>query len=510
MAITVDKDQYYLIFFFFILLICLISSKLYQQIFHKPTTHLNLPPSPPALPIIGHLHLLTPALYNSFFNLSSKYGPLLYLHLGAARCLLVSSASMASEVFKTHDLAFSSRPLFAFADKLLYGTSGFITAPYGDYWRFMKKLCVTELLGVKQLERSRTIRHKELRRLVAKVIEKATSKDQVLDVGGELMRLTNNVTCRMVMSTRCSGDDDDGEAEKCKELVKESFELAAKLCFGDVLGPLKKLGFWIYEKQALNVSKRYDELLEKVLKEHEEGDGEREGDEDLMDILLKVYKDKKAEVKITRIHIKAFFLDLFIAGTDTTAEAMQWTIAELLNHPHAFKKVRQEIESVIGRTRLVEETDIPSLPYLQAVVKEALRLYPPGPVTTRECRQKCRIKGFDIPEKTAVAINLYAIMRDPDAWENPDEFRPERFLIPSRDQEQKLFNFVPFGRGRRGCPGSMLAFAVMNTVIAAMVQCFDWNVNGDKVDMQPGSGMSMSMVQPLLCQPVVYFNPFVA
>ncbi|KAK2637063.1 hypothetical protein Ddye_031855 [Dipteronia dyeriana] len=189
---------------------------------------------------------------------------------------------------------------------------------------------------------------------------------------------------------------------------------------------------------------------------------------------------------------------------------MQWTIAELLNHPDAFKKVRQEIESVVGRNRLVEETDIPSLPYLQAVVKEALRLYPPGPVTTRECRQNCRIKGFDIPEKTAVAINLYAIMRDPDAWENPDEFRPERFLIPSRDhQEQKLFNFVPFGGGRRGCPGSMLAFAVMNTVIAAMVQCFDWYVNG-KIDMQPGSGMSMSMVQPLLCKPVVHFNPFAA
>ncbi|TXG55803.1 hypothetical protein EZV62_017116 [Acer yangbiense] len=368
--------------------------------------------TPPALPIIGHLHLLTPALYNSFFNLSSKYGPLLYLRLGAARCLLVSSASMASEVFKTHDLAFSSRPLFTFADKLLYGTSGFVTAPYGDYWRFMKKLCVTELLGVKQLERSRTIRREELRKLVAKVIKKATSKDQVLDVDGELMRLTNNVTCRMVMSTRCSGDDDDGEAER----------------------------FWIYGKQALNLSKRSDELLEKVLKEHEERDGEREEDEDLMDILLKVYKDKKAE-------------DLFIAGTDTTAEAMQWTIAELLNHPDAFKKVRQEIESVIGRTRLVKETDIPSLPYLQAVVKETLRLYPPAPVTTRECRQNCRIKGFDIPEKTAVSINLYAIMRDPDAWDNPEEFHPERFLIPSRDQEQKCSILFLSGQGGEDVQG---------------------------------------------------------
>ena len=116
--------------------------------------------------------------------------------------------------------------------------------------------------------------------------------------------------------------------------------------------------------------------------------------------------------------------DLFIAGTGTSAESMQWAIAELINHPIVFNKVREQIESIVGKTRLVEESDIPNLPYLQAVVKETLRLYPPGPVTTRECCQNCKINGYDMPEKIAVAINIYAIMRDPDSWDDPNEFRP--------------------------------------------------------------------------------------
>ena len=216
--------------------------------------------------------------------------------------------------------------------------------------------------------------------------------------------------------------------------------------------------------------------------------------------------------------------DLFIAGTDTSAEGTQWVMAELINHPFVFNNVREEIESVVGKTRLVEESDIPNLSYLQAVIEETLRLYPPGPVTTRECRQNCKINSYDIPEKTAVAINLYAIMRDPDSWDDPNEFCPERFLVSLNKQEKldqcqvegkgQSFNFVPFGAGRRGCPGTTLAFSMMNTAVAALVQCFDWKVSGEgdgtKVDMQSGPSMSLHMSHPLIVRPIVHFNPFAA
>lgn len=198
---------------------------------------------------------------------------------------------------------------------------------------------------------------------------------------------------------------------------------------------------------------------------------------------------------------------------------MQWAMAELMNHPEVFKRVRNEIESVIGTTkRLVEEEDIPQLPYLQAVVKETLRLYPSAPVTIRETRQSCNIRGYDVPQKTIVAINLFAIMRDPELWSQPNEFCPERFLEEgsnSNGMETKgrSFDFVPFGGGRRACPGATLAFSLMNTTMATMVQCFDWNVVGRsgedaKVDMRLGQGITLGMANPLLLVPMLHFDPF--
>jgi cytochrome P450 len=114
---------------------------------------------------------------------------------------------------------------------------------------------------------------------------------------------------------------------------------------------------------------------------------------------------------------------------------MQWTLVELINHPNIFNKVREEIKSLVGSVRLVEESDVSSLPYLQAVVKEALRLHPPLPVIVRECREACKIKDFEIPKKTMLAINVYAIMRDANIWDYPNDFRPERFLISSKDKD---------------------------------------------------------------------------
>ena len=202
--------------------------------------------------------------------------------------------------------------------------------------------------------------------------------------------------------------------------------------------------------------------------------------------------------------------DLFLAGVGTSAEVTLWTLAELINNPDVFNKVREEIKYVVGNTRLVEESDVPSLPYLQAVIKEALRLHPALPVVVRECREACKIKDFDVPKKTMVAVNLYAIIRDEKIWDYPNDFRPERFLVSSKGKDG--MEHIPFGAGRRGCPGEKLAFSMIQIVVAAMVQCFDWKVGreGDnvKVNMQVGPGITKPMAQPLICLPIVHFNPF--
>ncbi|XP_038905910.1 cytochrome P450 705A5-like [Benincasa hispida] len=510
MADSTSYILYIILFFFFTILL--------QYLLQRPS-HGRRPPSPPALPLIGHLHHFSPSVCKSFHNLAARYGNLLFLRLGRVRCVVVSSASYAAEIYKNQDINFSSRPKFAFGDELPYAKAGFFAAEYGDYWRFMKKLTMTELLSQRQVERSRGVRREEMLKLLRKLWECGEKKEAV-DLGAELVKLTNNSTCRLVMSTRCSGDDDD-EAEKIRLLVKETFEMASKVAFGDVFGwPLERLAFWMFGRHAKDVTMRYDEILEKILRQHEERareEGLDREDTDLMDILLKVYQDHNAEFNITRTNIKAFLLDLFLGGTGTSTEVSQWAMAELLNHPKVLNKLRNEINSVVGTTRVVGEDDLPNLPYLQAVVKEALRLYPAVPIAMRACRQDCKIDGFDIPKDTMVAVNLFDIMRDPKIWQNPNEFDPERFTGDVRYEikGQQSFDFVPFGGGRRACPGSTLAFSFISNVIAAMVQCFDWKVigrddNGDgrsKVNMEIGAAFTLPMANPLLCVPVVRFNP---
>ncbi|KAG6621481.1 hypothetical protein I3842_Q025000 [Carya illinoinensis] len=492
-----DIQQHYFLDF---LLLFLSAIFLFKFIFNKLTkpkaSNLKLPPSPPMIPFIGHLYLLGPFFHESLQNLSAKYGPIFNLRLGISRwCMVVQSASAAKEIFKTHDLSFAQHPNLAFADETPYGESGFFSAPYGDYWKFVKKVYVNELFSTRQLERSRALREEEVDWFLHKVFESAKKKD-----------LTNNIVCRMAMSTRCSEKNDD--AERIRELVKETFEVGSKLFIGDVLGPLKRLAFWLYGSQVLDVTLRFDELLEKILKKHE--DQIRKGEnEDLMDVLLKVYSDDRAEFKMTRTHLKALLSE--------PHEAIVRTLAELINHPNIFRKLREEIKSVVGGSRLVQESDVVNLPYLQAVVKETLRLYPPLPVTTRECRQACKIEGFDVPQNTMVAINLYAIMRDPELWDNPNEFWPERLLAFSKEHDQdgsvgENSKFLTFGGGRRACPGAKIGLIMMHTAVAAMVQC-DWKVEGDhenkvKVNMEVGKGVFMHLAHPLKCLPVICFNPF--
>ncbi|KAF9597336.1 hypothetical protein IFM89_017239 [Coptis chinensis] len=333
--------------------------------------------------------------------------------------------------------------------------------------------------------------------------------------------MANNVISRMMMSRRCS--DSEKETDEVRSLVHEVAVLTKTFNLSDYIWLCRNLDLQGLKKRFEDLHVRFDNMTEKIMKEHEEvrrskkkekGEG-GERVKDLLDILLDVAEDDKSEMKLSRENIKAFILDIFAAGTDTSAITTEWALAELINHPDMLRTAREEIDSVVGKSRLVEESDIQNLPYLQAIVKETLRLHPTGPLILRESTEDCTIGEYDIPKGTRLFVNVWAIGRDPKHWENPLEFRPNRFLTEEGTGKSQLdvrgqhFHLLPFGTGRRGCPGTTLALQVVQTTLASMIQCFEWNVGDGKnatVDMTEAPGLTLPRAQPLLCKPVARFN----
>lgn len=192
--------------------------------------------------------------------------------------------------------------------------------------------------------------------------------------------------------------------------------------------------------------------------------------------------------------------DMFAAGTDTTSTVLEWAMTELLRHPMAMQKVQDEVRSVSGDKTHITEEDIDHMPFLKAVLKETLRLHPPVPLLVpRESMQDIKLNNYDIRGGTQVIVNAWAIARDPTYWDNPQEFQPERFLNSSVDYKGHDFQLIPFGSGRRGCPGTHFAMAVNEIVLANLVGQFDWALPEDlELDMSETIGLTMHRKMPLL------------
>lgn len=196
-----------------------------------------------------------------------------------------------------------------------------------------------------------------------------------------------------------------------------------------------------------------------------------------------------------------------LAGAmDTSATAIEWTLSELIKHPRVMKKVQKELENVVGRERVVDESDLEKLEYLGMVVKETMRLHPVAPLLIPHAAiEDCTVNGFHIPQKSRVMINVWAIGRDPSAWTDPEMFIPERFDGSNIDFHGRDFQFLPFGSGRRGCPGMQLGLTMVQLVVAQLVHCFDWelpnNMLPTELDMTEEFGLTVPRAKHLLAVP---------
>lgn len=420
--------------------------------------------------------------------------------------MLVSSAAAAEEVMRTRDLAFASRPRSVMAERLLYGRD-VAFAPYGEYWRQARRVCVVHLLSPLRILSFRRVRDEEAATLVERV-RAAGAGGAVVDLCELLIVYANTVVSRAAF-----GDESArglyGDGEKGHEL-RRVFADFAELLGTEPVGELLPWLGWLdavrgTERKIRRTFEALDGVLEKVIDDHRRRRqaGRQTGDDavdhrDFVDVLLEVNEtDEEAGIRLDTIEIKAIILDMFAAGTDTTTTAMEWAIAELVTHPNSMRKLQDEIGAVVGvaAEQVVTEDHLDKLSYLKAVVKETLRLHPPVPLLVpREPPNDAEILGHHVPARTRVVINAWAIGRDPATWDRADEFWPERFLDSAVDYRGQDFELIPFGAGRRGCPGVGFALPTVELALASLLYNFDLApIAGTSLDMREVNGLSVRL-----------------
>ncbi|XP_060186295.1 cytochrome P450 71AU50-like [Lycium barbarum] len=450
-------------------------------IFHKLLNIKNkkkLPPGPKGIPILGHLHLLGENPTQDFHKLSLKYGPIMYLKLGLVPTYVISSPESAEKILKTYDHVFASRPHNETAQYISYGQRNLIFSKYGAYWRNMRKLCTVHLLSSQKINSFRSTRSEELALMIKSIKEVARGHGHVaVDLSAQVSSLSANLSCLMVFGKKFV--DEDLDKRGFKSLVQEVTTLAATPNLGDVFPFLGVIDLQGLTRRMKDTAKVFDEFVEKIIEEHAHAMDQKE---DFVDTMMAIMQSGVAEFQFDRRHVKAVLLDMLVASIDTSSSSIEWMLSELLKNPDIMNKLQKELEEVVGLNRMVGESDLENLKYLNMVFKESFRLHAAAPLLLHEAMEDCMVDDFYIKKGSQVIVNAYTVHRDPNYWPEADKFMPDRFLESNVDVRGRDFQLLPFGSGRRSCPGMQLALIIVRLVVAQLVHCFNWELpNG----MQP-------------------------
>ncbi|XP_059665349.1 cytochrome P450 71AU50-like [Cornus florida] len=465
----------------------------------------RLPPGPRGLPILGHLHMLGKFPHRTLHQLAIKYGPIMYTRFGFIPNIVVSSPQAAELFLKTHDHVFATRPSIQAVKYATYDQRDLIFAEHGPYWRSMRKLCTMELLSSVKINSFKSMRREELGFLVKSIQQAAQDGGFVVDLSAKVSSTIAEMTCRMLFGKKYA--DEEFDERGFKAMIQEGMHLAVIPNIADYFPYVGALDLQGLDRRFKALSKVFNEFFEKIIDEHTQSRDRGQTKEDFVDIMLAYMGSEEADqYAMDRSGVKAILLDMLVAGMDSSSTTIEWALSELLRHPRVMKKVQKELEEVVGMDRLVEESDLESLEYLDMVLKEAFRLHPIAPLLIpHESMEDCTVDGFHIPKKSRITINVWAIGRDPNAWTDPEEFFPERFGESSIDVKGKHFQLLPFGSGRRSCPGMQLGLTVVRLVVAQLVHCFDWelpnNMLPTELDMTEVFGLVTARANHLLAIP---------
>ncbi|XP_024007130.1 cytochrome P450 71B25-like [Eutrema salsugineum] len=470
----------------------------------------NLPPSPPKLPFIGNLHQLQGLRHRCLNDLSKKHGPVMLLRLGYVPMVVISSSEAAKEALKIQDLECCTRPNTIATRIFSRDGKNISFAVYGEEWRVLRKLVVREFFSVTKVRSFRYVREEE-NDLMVKQLKESALKQSPVDLSKTLFCLAASIVFRTAFS-QSFFENKHINKEDIEELM---FEVQKNMSFKfSELFPVAGLGWFMdflsgQHKRLHNVFNEVDTFLNHIIDDHQSKNPNQDRP-DIVDSLLHMLhtQEQDESFKLTIDHIKGISQDVYLAGVDTSAITMIWAMAELVRNPRVMKKVQEEIQTCIGikqKERIVEE-DLDKLQYLKLVVKETLRLHPAAPLLLpRETMSQIKIQGYDIPPKTLLVVNAWSIGRDPKHWENPEEFTPERFIDSPVDYKGNNFEYLPFGAGRRMCPGMASGIATIELGLLNLLYYFDWRLPEEKKDMDMEEAGDVTVVKkvPLELLPIL-------
>ncbi|CAK8542256.1 unnamed protein product [Lathyrus sativus] len=468
----------------------------------------KLPPGPQPLPIIGNILKLGKNPHKSLTKLSKIYGPIMTLKLGTITTIVISSPQVAKQVLQENSQIFSNRTIPHAGYTHDHDKFSLVWLPTLDLWRKLRKICATKIFSTKMLDSTEVLRQQKLQQLLNYVNEKS-KKGEAFDIGEAVFTTVLNSISNTLFSMDLAHAIQGEESQGFKKIIWGIMEEAGKPNFSDffpILRPLDLQG--VYANVTNYVKKLYkifDEIIEeRISSRSTKGDSE-DVYNDVLDSLLKSNNIGETALELSRDEMMHLFMDLFVAGIDTTSSTIEWIMTELLRNPEKLTKAKKELCQEIGKDEVIEESHIIKLPFLQAVVKETLRLHPPAPfLLPHKCDESVNILGFNVPKNAQILVNVWAMGRDSTIWKNPNMFIPEIFLECDINYKGNSFELIPFGASKRICPGLPLAQRSVHLMVASLLHNFEWKlIDGLKpedMNMEENFGLTLKMVQSLRVQ----------
>ncbi|KAL7597836.1 cytochrome P450 98A2 [Lactuca sativa] len=463
----------------------------------------NLPPGPRPLPIVGNLYDVKPVKFRCYAEWARTYGPIFSVYLDSKLNVIVNSSELAKEVLKENDQQLADRHRNRATMSFSRGGKDLIWADYGPHYVKVRKVCNLELFSPKRLEALRPIREDEVTAMVESIFRHSTDLDKrgkALPLRGYLGTVAFNNITRLTFGKRFvtpeGGMDDQGQ--EFKGIVSNGIKIGGKVFMAENIPWLR--WFFAGENEILaKHEQRRDRLTKAIMAEHDIARKKTGGTQEHFIDALHTLQQK---YDLSDDTIIGLLWDMITAGMDTTSISVEWAMAELVKNPRVQQKAQEELDRVIGTDRIMSETDFSKLPYLQSIAKEALRLHPPTPLMLpHKANANVKLGGYDVPKGAIVHVNVWAIARDPAIWKDPEEFRPERFFEEDVDVKGHDYRLLPFGAGRRVCPGAQLAINLVTSMLGHLLHHFEWTppagMKPEEVDLTENPGMVTYMKHPI-------------